>query len=182
MAARRALVLVAGAPAELPAADTLVGAGDPWTRRKLASDFTTALATFGNITDGVTPFSFTPPANSDFVIEAELLIWTTSAANLPRIGVAIAAGQVYGAVAMQQTGATATARVMADGTFLTGAVNVQMAAGGLPAANTPYLVQVTVKGRAGASPGAIALQLACETAAANVCFVKAGSEMRSRTI
>jgi len=114
-------------------------------------------------------------------VQAPLLIQTTTATNLPRIGVSVGAGQSFGAVQIDQTGATVTTRVVADGTFTTSAINVQVPAGGVAAANTPYLCYVTIRGKAGASPGAIALQMACETGAANVCFVKAGSAMRTRS-
>jgi hypothetical protein len=39
-----------------------------------------------------------------------------------------------------------------------------------------------VRGRSGGAPGAIAIQMAAEAAGANTCFVKAGSEMRCRTV
>lgn len=122
--------------------------------------------------------TFTPAANANFEVQAALLIQTTTIANLPRIGVSIGAGQVHGAVQIDQTGATDTTRVQQDGTFLTSAVTVQVPGGGLATANSPRLCYVTIRGKAGASPGPIALQMACETAGANVCFVKAGSQMR----
>jgi hypothetical protein len=145
-----------------------------WTEITLASDYTNALATFATIT-GMT---FTPTANSTFEVQAALLIQTTTTTNLPRVGVSIGAGMAYGAVQIDQTGATDTARVQQDGTFLTTATTVQVPAGGLATANSPRLCYVTIRGKAGASPGAIALQMACETAGASICFVKAGSQMR----
>lgn len=150
------------------------GASPYWNEITLGADFTNALITFSTITG----MNFTPAANSNFEVQAALLIQTTTATNLPRIGVSIGAGQAFGAVQIDQTGATVTTRVVADGTFTTAAVNVQVPAGGVAAANTPYLCYVTIRGRAGASPGAIALQMAAESAAANVCFVKTGSQMR----
>lgn len=145
-----------------------------WNEITLANDYTQATNAFVTIT-GMT---FTPTANQPFEVQAALLIQTTTATNLPRIGVNIGAGQVHGAVQIDQTGATDTARIVQDGTFLALAVNVQVAAGGLATANSPRLCYVTIRGKAGASPGAISLQMACESAAANVCFVKAGSQMR----
>lgn len=147
-----------------------------WTEVVLANDYTQATASFVTITG----FTFTPAANAVFELEAPLLIQTTTATNLPRIGVSIGAGQLYGAVMIDQTGATVTTRVVQDGTFTTGAVTVQIPAGGVAAANTSYLCYVIIRGKAGASPGAISLQMACETAGSNVCFVKAGSAMRTR--
>lgn len=145
-----------------------------WNEITLASDYTNATVTFATITG----MSFTPTANASFECQAALLIQTTTATNLPRIGVSIGAGQAYGSVQMDQTGATVTTRIVQDGTFTTGAATVQVPAGGVAAANTPYLCYVTIRGKAGASPGAIALQMAAETAGANVCFVKAGSQLR----
>lgn len=151
---------------------------DPWTRVKLAADFTTAVVTFGNITG----FTYTPPAASDFLIEADLLLLTTAAANLPRVGVALPAGMQWGTVEIRQAGALDTADVVQHGGTMTTAATVQVPAGGLAVASVPRLCRVTVKGRSGANPTAITLQLAAETAGANIVFVKAGSEMRSRVI
>lgn len=156
-------------------------AGDPWTRLVLASDFVNAAASFATITDGATALSWTPPAGKAFTIEAELLFQTATASNLPRIGVSVGAGQAHGAVEISHPGSLVTsAPSYLQGTFTTAAASVQMSGGSMPAANTPFLARVLVKGRAGSSPGAIALQMAAESAAANTCFVKAGSEMRAR--
>lgn len=151
---------------------------DPWTRIKLAADFTNAATGFADIT-GLT---YTPPANTDFMIEAELIILTTTTTTLPRIGVAIPAGQQWATAMIRQAGASDTAQVQAQGGVTTGAGNIQMAAGGLAVANSPRLCLVAIKGRSGAAPAAIKLQMAAEIAGANVCFVKAGSEMRSRVL
>lgn len=151
---------------------------DPWARTKLAADFTNATITFATITG----LSYTPPANSDFIIEAELTLLTTTPANLPRVGVALPAGMQWATVAITQAGATDAAQVVQHGGTLTAAANVQVPAGGLSTANSPRHCSVVIKGRSGASPAAIALQLAAETAGANIVFVKAGSEMRSRVI
>lgn len=146
---------------------------------KLASDFVNATVTFNDITG----FSYTPPANSDFEIEAWLLIVAGAAAtNLPRVGISVGAGQQYGAMSCEQVGATTATEVATHGTFLTGAATLQVPAGGVAAINTPYEAVVRVKGRSGATPGAIKLQLAAESAAANAAIVKAGSKMVTRTI
>lgn len=157
---------------------TPIDTGDPWTRVKLTADFTNALATFSDIT-GLT---YTPPANSDFIIEAELLILTTTTTTLPRIGVSLPAGMQWAAAEILQAGAVDTATVVQEGGTTTGSATVQMPAGGLAVASVPRLCRVVVKGRSGATPAAIKLQLAAEAAGANVVFVKAGSEMRSRVI
>jgi hypothetical protein len=153
------------------------GSGDSVT--KLASDFVNATVTFNDIT-GLT---YTPPANSDFEVEAWLLIMAGNATtNLPRIGISIGAGQQYGAASIEQVGATTTTEVATHGTFLTTLATVQVPAGGVAAISTPYEAVCRVKGRSGASPGAIKFQLAAETAASNAAIVKAGSSMKTRTV
>lgn len=156
------------------------GGVEPWTRLFLGSDFTNAATGFVTITDGSSPFSWTPPANENFTIEAELLLLTTTGSNLPRVGVSIGAGQAFGAVEIIQVGALASSMTFLAGTFTSVAASIQVGAGSLPTANTPYLSRLLIKGRSGASPGAIALQMAAEIAGASICFVKAGSEMRMR--
>lgn len=157
------------------------GGGDPWTRLSLAGDFVNATTNFVTISDGASTLSWTPPADADFTIEAELLMQTTDGSNLPRVGVSVGAGQAYGTVEISQPGSLVTsAPVFRAGTFLTAAVNVQMAVGTLPGAATPFLARVLIKGRSGSSPGAIALQMAAE-AAAGTCSIRAGSEMRTRS-
>jgi hypothetical protein len=167
-----------GADIKAHAASIAAIRSDPWTRVKLAADFTTALATFGNIT-GMT---YTPPAASDFLIEADLLLLTTTTTNLPRIGVALPANLQWASVSIRQAGAADTADVVQHGGTTTAAATVQVPAGGLAVASVPRLCSVVIKGRSGANPAAITLQLAAETAGANIVFVKAGSEMRSRVV
>jgi hypothetical protein len=161
------------------------GGADPWARTILAADYTNPLATFANITDGVTPFTYTPPANSNFTLEAELIVTTTTIANLPRIGVLVAAGvnNGYAFITSEQDGATATTEVVAAGGYNNNAaaVNVQYPAGGVPVANQPVSCTIRIKGRSGSAPQPISLQMAAETAGANICFVKRGSEMRTRS-
>lgn len=165
---------------------TLGGGGaDPWARTTLTTDYNNATITFANITDGTRTFTYTPPSNSNFTLEVDIILWTATAANLPRIGVNVGAGANagYGSVIIQQQGATATTVVQAGGGYNNpgAAVNVQMAVGGLPAANTPYWCWVSIKGKSGSAPTPISIQMACETAAASTCYVKAGSEMRTRS-
>lgn len=162
------------------------GGSDPWTNLKLALDYNNAANTFANITDGTTTFTFTPAANTDWALDARLLIWTTTVTNLPRIGMAIGAGasRGYGGVNIWSPGATATTAVQANGAWndAAGVTVVQIAAGGVLTASVPYVVEVVAHGRSGASPTAISLQMACETAAATTCYVKRGSWMRWRAI
>lgn len=159
---------------------------DPWTIVKLAADYTNALITFADVTDGTTILRFTPPANSDWEMEGRILIETTTVANLPRVGVLVGAGATrgYGAVNLWQAGATAAASVHANGGWRDGAgvTAVQIAAGGVLTASVPYECEVIMSGRAGASPTAITIQMAAETAGANICFVKRGSFIRHRIV
>ncbi|HEX8442083.1 MAG TPA: hypothetical protein VF631_00380, partial [Allosphingosinicella sp.] len=130
--------------------------------------------------DGTVSFSWTPPPSSSFVVEGELLLWTSTASILPRPGVSIGAGQAYGAMEIVHPSISGTAFKQSAGTFLAAAATLQMAGDYLPVANTPWLARIVVRGRSGAAPGAIALQMASESASANTAFVKAGSEMRCR--
>lgn len=153
-----------------------------WNETTLTSDYT-GTTSFVNVTDGTNTFVFTPTANANFEMQAVILIQTSVATNLPRIGVHVNAqgAGAYGAIQIDQTGATVTTRVTADGTFTTAAVDVQLAAGGVAAASTPYMCYITIRGHAGASPAAISIQMASETTPANNCKVLAGSQMRCKT-
>jgi hypothetical protein len=94
--------------------------------------------------------------------------------------VSVGAGQAYGIIEIAHPGINTTTFKQAAGTFLNGSATLQMPGDNLPGANTPWLAKVVARGRSGAAPGAIALQMAAESAAANSAFVKAGSEMRCR--
>jgi hypothetical protein len=149
---------------------------DPWTRVGLASDFVNATASFTDITG----FTFTPPANTNWTVEAEVLVETVLTTNMPRLGISVGAGQSWWAGEIGfQSGAAAKSYVEGQGT--TGAGTVQVAAGTAVVQAIPLLHTVTIKGRSGASPGAIKLQLAAESAASNAATVRRGSEFRSRT-
>lgn len=178
MTTRAPLVLGAdGLPQQLQAGDALPAV---LTELTLTADYT-GTTSFVNITDGAgTTFVFTPPANSNYEIEGVILIQTSVATNLPRIGVHVLAQGTgaYGAAQIDQTGATVTTRVNQDGTWTTTAVDIQVPAGGVAVASTPYLCYVTIRGRTGASPAAISIQMASETTPANNCLVLKGSQMR----
>lgn len=173
--------------ADQAALQAAVGAGgaDPWTRRLLSADYTNATINFVTITDGTNPFEWTPPANSNFTIEGELILLTTNSANLPRVGVRTegSATQGHASAFIQHVGATATTTVQQAGGWNNPAAAqaVQVPAGGLPTGSVPYWCWVQIKGRTGAGPAKISLQMAAEIAAAATCYVKAGSEMRWRS-
>lgn len=172
-------------PLATSAAKGLLAPADLWTTKKLALDFTAPNSTtFTDISDGTTVLNFTPPASSDWELEGRILIWTTSATNLPRGGISVAAGAQagYGSANLWQAGATANASVSAFAGWNNpgAAVTGQMAAGGVLAASTPYLCEVIAAGRSGTTPTAISIQLACETAAANTCLAKRGSFIKYR--
>lgn len=153
------------------------GGVDPWTRIKLTTDFVNGTTTFNTITG----MSFTPAANTDWLLEAFLLLQTPATANLPRLGLNVAAGQQYGS-AMIEYPTSGTAKSTTNGWWTTGLANIQMAVGTAPVAGQPYLGYLWATGRQGATPGAINIQLAAETAAANAAIAKAGSHMRWMTV
>jgi hypothetical protein len=172
---------------ESDSADAFAGGADPWTYKKLGADYINGNnTTFVTMTDGTVTLTFTPPANTDWELEGRILIETTTIANLPRVGVLIPASATggYGAVNLWQAGATANASVHANGTWKNNgaAVNVQIPAGGVLTANVPWLCEIIASGRSGAAPGTIAIQLANETAGANIGRALRGSFLKYRTI
>lgn len=153
---------------------TPASGSDPWTRAFAAADFVNATVTFTDITG----FTVTIPANTNFVIELDLLVAAIATANLPRLGWIWSAALAYGESELWYT-SSATAKVFALGFNHTSAGNLQMPAGTAPVAGT-YGAGGRFKGRTGGAPVTIKLQLAAESAAANAAIVKAGSEFRSR--
>ena len=168
--------------------DNTGGGGDTWTTTKLALDFVAAnSAAFANVTDGTTALTFTPPANTDWEMTAKLIVETATAANLPRVGLNIGshAQNGYGSANIWGPAAAATgAGVGAFGGWRNNgaAVNIQMAAGGLKTAAEPAHVEISACGRSGNNPQPITIQLANETAAANMGKVLRGSFLRWRTL
>jgi hypothetical protein len=164
------------------------GGADPWTRIKLVADFIAANTnTFANITDGTTVLQFTPPANSDWEMQGKILVETATAANLPRIGLNIAGNAANGYGSANIWGPAAAATGTGVGAFggwknNAGAVNIQIAAGGLKTPNEPAHVEISASGRSGNSPQPITVQLANETAAANMGKALRGSFIRWRTV
>jgi hypothetical protein len=156
-----------------------------WHCIKLATDCVNATTTPATISDGAAGatniFTYTPAANTDFEIEVELLVQAVTTANLPLISVAVPAGYQYGTVEIIHQ-STATGYVNNMLGFTTTAVTPTMVAGTAVSATVPFRVQILIKGRAGATPSAITIRGAGETAAAAACTVKAGSVMRYRTI
>lgn len=176
--AARLLALAQAIGADVKALTTSLAGSYSWTRVKLTSDFTTNGTSFVDVTG----LSYTPPANSDFLVEADLSILTTTATTLPRVGVSIGAGQQWAEAEIRQAGAVDTASVVQYGGTTTAAALVQVPAGGLAVANSPRSCRISVKGRSGATPGPIRVQLAAEVAGANVCYIKAGAELRGRVV
>lgn len=150
--------------------------GDPWTRAIVAADVVNATTSFADVTG----LSVTIPANTSFVIEADLLVAAVATANLPRLGWAWSAALAFGESEIWYA-SSASAKVFTIGLNHTAAGNLQAAAGTAPVAGV-YGAGGRFKGRTGAAAVTIKLQLAAETAAANAATVKAGSEMRSRLI
>lgn len=157
---------------------------ETWVYKKLTADYTQATTSFTTITDGTTSLTYTPPANTDWELEAHLHVWSTDTTNLPRVGVNVVAdaNNGYGGIQILQASSASSSIVTANAAWNNSGTNAQMAAGGLNAASLPYPCRIWVAGRSGSVPTAVSLQMACETAAANTCYIKRGSFMRTRTV
>jgi hypothetical protein len=159
----------------------LEGGGIPaglWVEKTLTLSMATTTGPV-TISDPSTSFTFTPPANGNWECEALLLLQASVATVLPRVTVAVAAQGTasFGAIQIDQTGATTSARVTLDGTWTSTAVSFTMPAGDFPAASTPYLCKVRMRGHSGAAPAPITFQLASETPGTTVT-VLVGSQLR----
>jgi hypothetical protein len=161
------------------------GGSDPWTTVKLAADFNNPNTAMAYISDGTTTLQFTPPADTDWEMEARLLVWTVTTTNLPRVGFEAAAGanRGMGGVNLWQAGATATASVHSNGAWnnSSGITTLQIPAGGVLTASVPYICEVIAAGRSGSAPTAISLLMGAESAAASTCYIKQGSFLKYRT-
>jgi hypothetical protein len=152
-----------------------------WNKKELATDFSNGTITQTLISDGTTSFTWTPPANTDIEIEAELIVQAVATANLPSIQASVPAGMQYG-FAEVTWASSATAKAFAIAGFTTSAVTATIPAGTAMSATVPFRVTVFIKGRTGASPAAININGAGESAATNAIIVKAGSAMRYRVV
>lgn len=159
-----------------------VSGGSSWTEKTITADHTNSAVSQTTITDGTNALSFTPPATSNWEAEAVILIQTATATVLPTLNVNVAAQGTgsYGAVIIEQTGATTATVVDTSGTWTTTLTNVLVPAGGLPTANTPYLAIIKMRGKSGLSPALISIQLASETAGTVVTALR-GSQLRWKT-
>jgi hypothetical protein len=155
-----------------------------WNSIKLTSDFVNATTTQTTITDGTTAWSWTPPANTDIEIEAELLVQAVATANLPTIQASVpgaANNTQYGwAEVAYFTSLTARAQIAVS--FTTAGGNATVPAGTALNATAPVRYIVYIKVRTGSSPAAITIKGAGESAVAAAITVKAGSVMRYRTV
>lgn len=154
--------------------------GDPWTIRRLTTDFTTTASTNTLISDGTNLFRHRPAANTVTEYQALLMIQTSAATNNPRTAWEWATSLTDGTVQMYQTGAGSSTLVYESGNTL---ATVQIPAGGLPVNGATYPVRVwalTVAG--GTAPGGFnQLMMAAETAGGTMT-VRAGSFMKWRTL
>lgn len=149
-------------------------AADPWAYLQLASDFTTSSATAVDVTG----LAFTPAANTDYVIEAQLLMRTATATVGARPGIAWPTAGMTDAIAEIRASSSATAQVLAYGNSAAAVLNANT---GLATTTGSFAAKVEATLLMGASPaGNFRLQLASETAGTNVTL-KAGSWMRYRT-
>lgn len=165
---------------------TASGGSDPWTVVKIAADFNNATATQADVTDGTTTLTFTPPANSDWEMEAKIMGLTTVGTNIPRIGLKVAAGANagYGAVNIIAKAGTGSGLFSTNlGWDNPGSDQSEFSpAGDAPSANVPHIWLFVASGRSGSSPTAITITMACESAAASTCYIKRGSFLRHRTV
>ena len=148
------------------------GGSDPWTYVKLASDFTTSLATAQN-----SLLLFTPAANLNYEFEAVLMIRTATATVNPRVGLAWPIGLTDGVAEIRES-QTATTLLSTYGNINAALLS---AVGGLPNATQSWPVFIRGMLISGISPsGSLVVQLASETAATNVT-IKAGSFIKYRS-
>ena len=149
-------------------------AADPWAYLQLASDFATSSATAVDVTG----LAFTPTANTDYLVEAQLLMRTATATVGARPGIAWPTGGMTDAVAEIRASSSATAQVLVYGNSAAAVLNANT---GLATTTGSFAAKVEATLLMGASPaGNFRLQLASETAGTNVTL-KAGSWMRYRT-
>lgn len=146
---------------------------DPWTYLTLASDFTTSSGTAVDVTG----MSFTPAADTKYIVEGQLLMRNTIATNGPRPGIAWPTG-LTDAVA-EMAGSLSTNSQML--TFGNSGANLTNALTGLTNATASWPARFIATMIVGASPGGnFKLLFAAESAGNNVTL-KAGSWMRYRT-
>lgn len=175
MAARNALVLIAGAPAELPVGDTLNGVGggsDPWSFIKLAADVANSTVTLADVTG----LSFTATANATYIVELTGTFQAAATTTGIALALTIPSGTISG-FALHPTSATVSGSVeqIASGAT-TGATS------GVRAAAT----NVPVRGRwiiaIGATGGSVQLRFRSEIATSAVTMKAALTALGWRAI
>lgn len=155
-------------------ADPGIGGSDPWTYRKLTSDFVTSSATAVDITS----LGFTPAANTTYEFEAFLLTRTATTTVGPRPGLAWATGMSDGAAEIRQASAATTDLITNGNT----SAAILCAVGGVPTTTGSWKATIKGVGVVGSNTtGTIRIQLASETAGTNVT-AKTGSYLKYRTI
>ena len=175
MAARNALVLVAGTLAELPAGDTLIGAGggsDPWSFVKLASDVANSAVTLADVTG----MQFTAVANTTYLVDLTGTFQAAAATTGVAVALFIPSGQVAGqALHPVSTTASNSIEQIASGATTGVTTGVRAAA-----TNTPVWGRwiVTV----GATGGTVKLQFRSEVAASAVTMKAALTALGWRSI
>ncbi len=150
------------------------GGTDPWTIKKLASDFTTLLATNTNVTG----LYFTPAASKSYLIYGTFLLRTATATVGARPGIAWPSGMSDGTARMEASTALTTAVIRSWGAKTT----QNAASTGLATTADSHFGGVEAYIIMGASPsGNFQITLASETAGTNVTM-KAGSYFMYREI
>lgn len=175
MAARNALVLIAGSPAELPAGDTLNGAGggsDPWSFIKLAADVANSTVTLADVTG----LSFTAVANATYLVELTGTFQAAATTTGIALALTIPSGTISGQ-AMHPINATSLGSVEQ---FASGATTG--ATSGVRAAATNVPVRASWIVAVGATGGTVKLQFRSEVAASAVTMKAALTALGWRAI
>lgn len=148
--------------------------GDPWTKVKLATTYTTSQSSVQDV-----GLAFTPVAAKTYLIEVILLIQSSDATNGIMPGVAWPSNTDDGAGHIMQVGATVGATVQ---TWFTHGTNSTTAATTTPNANTTYMAHGRFILSAGASSsGDFKIQVKSENNGTNVS-VMAGSLLLHREV
>ncbi|UVO52968.1 hypothetical protein [Sphingomonas sp. SUN039] len=173
MAARNPLVLVGGGFAELPAGDTVNGAGsDPWTYAKLASDVANSTVTLADVTG----LSFTAVANATYLVDLTGTFQSAATTTGVAMALAIPSGSISGQ-ALHPISTTTSNSVEQNASAATSGATT-----GVRAATT----NVPVWGRwivaVGATGGVVKMQFRSEVAASAVTMKAALTALGWRTI
>lgn len=173
MAARNPLVLVGGGFAELPAGDTVNGAGsDPWTYVKLASDVANSTVTLADVTG----LSFTVIANATYLVELTGTFQSAATTTGVAVALMIPSGSISGQ-ALHPISTTVSNSVEQNASAATSGATTGVRAA---ATNVPVWGRWIVA--VGATGGVVKMQFRSEVAASAVTMKAALTALGWRTI